>query len=120
MRPGSVMCDVSIDQGGCCETSRATTYADPVYEYAGVIHYCVANLPGAVPVSSTLAVTNATLPYVVELAGRGWRDAMSDDPSLAGGLNVCAGQVTHPAVAAALGLDHTPLKDVLATAATGS
>jgi alanine dehydrogenase len=116
MRPGSVICDVSIDQGGCCETSRPTTYADPVFEYAGVIHYCVANLPGAVPVSSTLAITNATLPYVIALADRGWRDAVSHDPALAGGLNVCAGRVTHPAVAAALDLDYTPTEDVLGTA----
>jgi alanine dehydrogenase len=113
MRPGSVICDVSIDQGGCCETSRPTTYADPVYEYAGVTHFCVANLPGAVPVSSTLAVTNATLPYVFALADRGWRDALSADPTLAGGLNVCAGRVTNAAVASALGLDHTPVEDVL-------
>jgi alanine dehydrogenase len=116
MRPGSVVCDVSIDQGGCCETSRPTTYDDPVYEYAGVIHHCVANLPGAVPVSSTLAVTHATLPYVFALADRGWRDALSGDPSLAGGLNVCAGRVTHPAVAAALDLDYTPIEEVLGTA----
>jgi alanine dehydrogenase len=116
MRPGSVICDVSIDQGGCCETSRPTTYADPVFEYGGVIHYCVANLPGAVPVSSTLAITNATLPYVIVLADRGWRDAISEDPTLAGGLNVCAGKVTHAAVAAALGLDYTPTEDVLGAA----
>jgi alanine dehydrogenase len=87
-----------------------------VYEFAGVTHYCVANLPGAVPVSSTLAVTNATLPYVVELADRGWRDALSHDPALAAGLNVCAGRITHPAVAAGFGLDSTPIEDVLATA----
>ena len=116
MRPGSVICDVSIDQGGCCETSRPTTYADPVFEYAGVIHYCVANLPGAVPVSSTLAIANATLPYAIALADRGWRDAVAQDPTLAGGLNVCAGHVTHPAVAAALGLEYTPIEDVLGTA----
>jgi alanine dehydrogenase len=120
MRPGSVICDVSIDQGGCCETSRPTTYADPVYEYAGVIHHCVANLPGAVPVSSTLAVTNATLPYVLALADRGWRAAASDDPALAAGLNVCDGRVTHRAVAAALGLEHTPVEDLLAPAWEGS
>jgi alanine dehydrogenase len=116
MRPGSVICDVSIDQGGCCETSRPTTYADPVYEYEGVIHHCVANLPGAVPVSSTLAVTNATLPYVLALADRGWRAAASDDPALAAGLNVCEGRVTHPAVAAALGFEYTPVEDLLAPA----
>ena len=116
MRPGSVICDVSIDQGGCCETSRPTTYADPVFEYAGVIHYCVANLTGAVPVSSTLAIANATLPYAIALADRGWRDAVAQDPTLAGGLNVCAGHVTHPAVAAALGLEYTPIEDVLGPA----
>jgi alanine dehydrogenase len=87
-----------------------------VYEYAGVIHHCVANLPGAVPVSSTLAVTNATLPYALALADRGWRAAASDDPALAAGLNVCDGRVTHAAVAAALGLEHTPVEDVLAPA----
>ena len=114
MRSGSVVCDVSIDQGGCFETSRPTTYDDPVYEYAGVTHYCVANLPGAVPVSSTLAVTNATLPYVFALADRGWRDAIGADPVLAGGLNVCGGRVTHPAVAEALGLDPTPIAELLA------
>jgi alanine dehydrogenase len=85
-----------------------------VYEYAGVTHYCVANLPGAVPVSSTLAVTNATLPYVFALADRGWRDAVSADPVLAGGLNVCAGRVTHAAVAQALGVEHAPIADLLA------
>jgi alanine dehydrogenase len=120
MRPGSVICDVSIDQGGCCETSRPTTYADPVYEHDGVIHCCVANLPGAVPVSSTLAVTNATLPYVIALADRGWREAVSRDPALAGGLNVCDGRVTHPAVAAALDLEYTPVDDVLGPAYTSN
>jgi alanine dehydrogenase len=103
MRPGSVLCDVSIDQGGCCETSRATTYADPAYVEHGVTHYCVANLPGAVPVSSTLAITNATLPYARAIAAKGWRDALRDDPALAAGLNVCDGEITHPGVAAAFG-----------------
>jgi alanine dehydrogenase len=114
MRPGSVLCDVSIDQGGCCATSRPTTYAQPAYEHAGVIHYCVANLPGAVPVSSTLAITNATLPYVHALADRGWREALAADPALAAGLNVCGGEVTHPGVAAAFGLGHTPVAELLA------
>jgi len=104
MRPGSVLCDVSIDQGGCCETSRPTTYADPAYVHAGVTHYCVANLPGAVPVSSTLAITNATLPYARAIAAGGWREAMRADPALAAGLNVCAGEITHPGVAAAFGM----------------
>jgi alanine dehydrogenase len=116
MRPGSVVCDVSIDQGGCCETSRPTTYADPVYEHAGVTHHCVANLPGAVPVSSTLAITNATQPYVHALAGLGWRAALRRDPGLADGLNVCAGRVTHAAVAAALGFDHLPAGELLDSA----
>lgn len=113
MRPGSVLCDVSIDQGGCCATSRPTTYAEPAYEHAGVIHYCVANLPGAVPISSILAITNATLPYVHALAERGWRDALRADPTLAAGLNVCGGEVVHPGVAAAFGLDHRPVADLL-------
>jgi alanine dehydrogenase len=104
MRPGSVLCDVSIDQGGCCETSRPTTYADPAYVRAGVTHYCVANLPGAVPVSSTLAITNATLPYARSIAAHGWREAMGADPALAAGLNVCDGEITHPGVAAAFGM----------------
>jgi alanine dehydrogenase len=103
MRPGSVLCDVSIDQGGCCETSRPTTYAEPAYVHAGVTHYCVANLPGAVPVSSTLAITNATLPYARAIAANGWREAMRADPALAAGLNVCDGEITHPGVAAAFG-----------------
>jgi alanine dehydrogenase len=114
MRPGGVLCDVSIDQGGCCATSRPTTYDQPAYEHAGVIHYCVANLPGAVPVSSTLAITNATLPYVHAVADRGWREALGADPALAAGLNVCAGEVTHPGVAAALGLHPTPVEELLA------
>jgi alanine dehydrogenase len=114
MRPGSVLCDVSIDQGGCCATSRPTTYAEPAYEHAGVIHYCVANLPGAVPVSSTLAITNATLPYVHALADRGWREALAADPVLAAGLNVCAGEVTHPGVATAFGFGCTPVAELLA------
>lgn len=117
MRPGSVLCDVSVDQGGCCETSKATTYADPAYVHAGVTHYCVANLPGAVPVSSTLAITNATLPYAQALAARGWREALRADPVLAAGLNVCAGEVTHAGVAAAFGLAHTPVAEQLGAVA---
>jgi alanine dehydrogenase len=113
MQPGSVLCDVSIDQGGCCATSRPTTYAEPAYERAGVIHYCVANLPGAVPVSSTLAITNATLPYVHALADCGWREALAADAALATGLNVCAGEVTHPGVASAFGLAYRPVAEVL-------
>ena len=114
MRPGSVLCDVSIDQGGCCETSRPTTYAEPAYVYGGVTHYCVANLPGAVPVSSTLAITNATLPYAQALAALGWREALRADPALAAGLNVCAGELTHAGVAEAFGLAHTAVEELLA------
>jgi alanine dehydrogenase len=103
MRPGTVLVDVSIDQGGCFETSRATTHADPTYELNGVIHYCMTNVPGAVPISSTYALTNATLPYVARLAERGVR-ALLDAPGFLAGLNVCAGQVTSVPVAEAQGL----------------
>lgn len=118
MRRGSVVCDVSIDQGGCCETSRPTTYNDPVYTHDGVIHHCVTNLPGAVPVSSTAALTNATFPYVRALATAGWQEALLADRGLAAGLNVCAGSITHPAVAAAFGLDCAPSDELIAAAAT--
>ncbi|MDK9702643.1 MAG: alanine dehydrogenase [Sulfuritalea sp.] len=103
MRHGAVIVDVAIDQGGCCETSHPTTHADPVFVEEGVLHYCVANMPGAVPLTSALALSNATLPYLHALAGKGWRQALRDDPGLAAGLNVCAGQITHRAVAEALG-----------------
>ena len=99
---GAVLVDISIDQGGCFETSRPTTHAAPTFVVDGVIHYCVANMPGAVPRTSTYALTNATLPYVRSLADRGWRDALQRDPGLAAGLNVHAGQITHEAVAQAL------------------
>ena len=105
MKPGAVLVDISIDQGGCFETSRPTTHADPTFVVDGVIHYCVANMPGAVPRTSTFALTNATLPYVRSLADLGWRHALALDPGLAHGLNVHAGQLTHEAVASALGLD---------------
>ena len=105
MRPGSVIVDIAIDQGGSCETSRPTTHAQPTYVEEGVVHYCVTNMPGAVARTSTLALGNATLPFVLALAGKGWRAAMQADAHLLAGLNVQAGAVTHPAVAAALGLD---------------
>lgn len=101
MKPGSVLVDVAIDQGGCFETSRPTTHADPIYLVDGVVHYCVANMPGAVARTSTFALNNATLPYVLQLADRGLA-ALRDDPYLRAGLNVHRGQITHPAVAAAL------------------
>jgi len=102
MRPGSVVVDISIDQGGCFETSRPTTLADPTYVVDGVVHYCVTNMPGDVPRTSTYALNHATLPFVRALADRGWEQACADDPHLADGLNVKAGQICHPAVAAAL------------------
>jgi alanine dehydrogenase len=103
MSAGSVIVDVAIDQGGCFETSRATTHADPVYVLDGVVHYCVANMPGGVPRTSTFALNNATLPFVLALAGKGWRKALADDPHLRNGLNIAQGKVTHRAVAEALG-----------------
>lgn len=106
MRTGSVIVDVAIDQGGCCETSVATTHADPTYVVDGVVHYCVANMPGAVARTSTLALNAATLPFVLDLADKGWQAALRDDAHLRNGLNVCAGQVTHAAVAEALGYAH--------------
>lgn len=102
MQPGSVLVDVSIDQGGCFETSRPTTHADPIYVVDDIVHYCVANMPGAVARTSTFALNNATLPFVLTLADKGWRQAMADDPYLGSGLNVHSGKVAHPAVAEAL------------------
>ena len=106
MKAGAVLVDIAIDQGGCFETSRPTTHAEPTYVQDGVIHYCVTNMPGAVPHTSTVALTNATLPYVRALADLGWRHATAKDPGLARGLNVHEGQVTHGAVARALGLEY--------------
>src|SRR5215469_10745546 len=107
MKPGAVIVDVSIDQGGCFETSRPTTHASPTFVEEGVVHYCVTNMPGAVARTSTVALNNATLPFVLAIADRGWRRALSEDAHLRGGLNLCKGVVTHPAVARALDL---PLK----------
>jgi alanine dehydrogenase len=104
MKPGAVLVDIAIDQGGCFETSRPTTHAEPTFVLDGVIHYCVTNMPGAVPRTSTFALTNATLPYVKALADHGWKDALARDAGLANGLNVHAGQLTHAAVASALGV----------------
>jgi alanine dehydrogenase len=106
MEKGGVLVDISIDQGGCFETSRPTTHAEPTYSVDGVIHYCVTNMPGAVPRTSTFALTNATLPYVKSLANLGWREALRRDPGFARGLNVHAGKVTHKAVARDLGYEH--------------
>jgi alanine dehydrogenase len=104
MKPGSVIVDISIDQGGCIETSRPTTHVNPTFIDEGVVHYCVTNMPAAVARTSAVALNNATLPFVLAIADRGWRRALSDDPHLRAGLNVCRGQVTHPAVAHDLGL----------------
>jgi alanine dehydrogenase len=108
MKPGAVMVDISIDQGGCFETSRPTTHAEPTYVVDGVIHYCVTNMPGAVPRTSTFALTNATLPYVRALADLGWERALARDAGFARGLNVHAGRITHEAVARALGNEFRP------------
>ncbi len=113
MKPHAVLVDVAIDQGGCFETSRPTTHQDPTYEVEGITHYCVTNMPGAVPVSSTYALTNATLPYVLALADHGVADAARRDPGLRLGVNVAAGRVTHPAVAEAVGAEYTPPEQVL-------
>ncbi len=112
MKERAVLVDVSIDQGGCFETSRATTHSDPVYEVDGVTHYCVANMPGAVPVTSTFALTNATLPYVLALADHGVDGALERLPALRPGVNVAGGKVTHPAVAEGTGMEYTPVEDV--------
>ena len=105
MKPGAALVDVAIDQGGCFETSRATTHADPIYEVDGIMHYCVANMPGAVARTSTQALGNATLPFLLNLANKGWKQACEDDPHLLNGLNVHAGQLTYYAVGKALGID---------------
>ncbi|MCM2329365.1 MAG: alanine dehydrogenase, partial [Lysobacter sp.] len=114
MKHGSVVVDVAIDQGGCFETSRPTTHAEPTYVVDGVVHYCVANMPGAVPRTSTYALNNATLPFTMQLAGQGWRRALAADPHLMAGLNVCEGKVTHPEVADALGMPHADPRPLLA------
>ncbi len=113
MKPGSVVVDVAIDQGGCFETSRATTHDDPVYEVDGVIHYCVANMPGAVPMTSTKALTNATLSYALEIANNGWAQAMRNSDEIKKGANVINGDLTYKAVAEAFGLDYTPADSLL-------
>jgi len=117
MRPGSVLVDIAIDQGGCFETSRPTTHSHPTYVEEGVVHYCVTNMPGAVARTSTLALNNATLPFVLALAGKGWRQALADDVHLRHGLNVHAGKLTHEAVARDLGLRYTPAEAVIKEAA---
>ncbi|MGQ9795580.1 alanine dehydrogenase [Desulfosoma sp.] len=113
MKKGAVLVDVAIDQGGCFETSKPTTHKEPIYTVDGIVHYCVANMPGAVAKTSTLALTNATLPYALEIANKGWRRAMKENPEIARGANVIAGRVTHAGVAEAHGLEHVPLESLL-------
>ncbi|MBA84652.1 alanine dehydrogenase [Thalassobius sp. S69A] len=113
MKPGAAIVDVAIDQGGCFETSKPTTHENPIYEVDGVMHYCVANMPGAVARTSTIALGNATMPFLMALANKGWKQACADDPHLLNGLNVHAGQLTYAAVGAALNLDFIPAQDAL-------
>jgi alanine dehydrogenase len=113
MKPGAVLVDVAIDQGGCFETSKATTHSEPIYKVDEVVHYCVANMPGAVPLTSTMALTNATLPFAVKLANQGWSQAAQNDAGIKDGLNVVAGQVCYAGVAEAFGLDYVPVDELL-------
>jgi alanine dehydrogenase len=113
MKPGAVLVDVAIDQGGCFETSKATTHTEPIYKIDEVVHYCVANMPGAVPLTSTMALTNATLPYAVKLANQGWKAAALESEGIKDGLNIVAGQVCYAGVAEAFDLDYVPVAEVL-------
>ena len=113
MRKGSVIVDVAIDQGGCVETAKATTHDDPIYEVDGIIHYCVANMPGAVSMTSTLALTNATLPYAIELADKGHKKAAQENPELAKGINIIAGKITYKGVAEAFNMEYVPLDSMM-------
>jgi len=113
MKKGAVLVDVAIDQGGCFETSRPTTHSDPIYTVDGIVHYCVANMPGAVPKTSTIALTNATLPYAVEIANKGWQKAMKENPEIKLGANVVRGNVTYKGVAEAFDLEYVPIDSML-------
>jgi len=113
MKPGAVLVDVAIDQGGCFETSRPTTHREPTFEVDGITHYCVANMPGAVPITSTYALTNATLPYAIALADHGVDEAIRRDPGLRLGVNVAGGKVTHPAVAEGVGTEYVAVEEAL-------
>jgi len=112
MKPGSVLVDVAIDQGGCFETSKATTHSDPIYAVDDVVHYCVANMPGAVPRTSTMALTNATLPYALQIADKGWQRAIQENKEIKLGVNIVNGKVTYRAVAAAFDLEYTPIENL--------
>ena len=113
MKKGAVIVDVAVDQGGCAETCKPTTHNDPIFVVDGVVHYCVANMPGAVPFTSTIALTNATLPYAVQLANKGWKKACKDSEELKKGLNIVEGKVVYKAVAEAYDLPYTPVEKVL-------
>ncbi len=113
MQKGSILVDVAIDQGGCFETSKPTTHDNPIYEVDGVVHYCVANMPGAVPRTSTLGLTNVTLPYAVDIANKGWKKALKDDKELLKGLNIVDGDIVYKEVAEAFNMDYTPIENVL-------
>ncbi len=113
MKPGSVLVDVAIDQGGCFETSKPTTHGDPIYTVDGIVHYCVANMPGAVAKTSTMALTNATLPYALEIANKGWQKAMQENPEIKYGANVVKGRVVYKGVSEAFGLDYVPIDTLL-------
>ena len=113
MKKGAVIVDVAIDQGGCFETSRPTTHNDPIYAVDGIVHYCVANMPGGVAKTSTLALTNATLPYALEIANKGWKKAFRENPEIKLGANVVKGKVTFKGVADAFGLKYVPIDSLL-------
>jgi alanine dehydrogenase len=113
MKKGSVIVDVAIDQGGCVDTAKPTTHDNPIYEVDGVIHYCVANMPGAVSYTSTKALTNATLPYALEIADKGYKNAAKENPEVAKGINICKGKVTYKGVAEAFDLEYEPLDSLL-------
>jgi alanine dehydrogenase len=113
MKKGAVLVDVAIDQGGCFETSKATTHADPIYVVDGIVHYCVANMPGAVPLTSTMALTNATLPYALAIANKGWQQAARQDEGIKAGINIVSGQITYQGVAEAFDLPYLPIEGLL-------
>jgi alanine dehydrogenase len=113
LKKGSVLVDVAIDQGGCFETSKATTHDDPIYEVDGIVHYCVSNMPGAVPYTSTLGLTNVTLPYAVDIANKGWKKALQDDPELRKGLNIVHGDIVYKYVADAFDMEYSSIESVL-------
>lgn len=113
MKKGAVLVDVAIDQGGCFETSKPTTHSKPIYKVDGIVHYCVANMPGAVPMTSTLALTNATLPYALEIANKGWRNAMKENTEIGLGANIINGKITYKGVADAFNLKYTPIDNLI-------